>query len=127
MQCYVRRTPPERVVVSLCVYENGASRAIYEPVADISLQLCAVSLTENLWAWIAHEKDNSDGELCVKLFCHSVIILDSNKCFLFYLIDLTVCPCWRDPTFGIGRSWVCNEGTFGQRSGGEWDEFLFHA
>ena len=46
----LRRTPPERVVVSLCVYKNGASRAIYESVADISLQLCAVSLTENLWA-----------------------------------------------------------------------------
>ena len=58
------RTPPKRVVVSLCVYENGASHAVHELVADISLQLCAVSLTENLWAWQAHKEDKSAGKLC---------------------------------------------------------------
>ena len=30
-----RRTPPERVVVSLCVYENGASRAFHESVNHV--------------------------------------------------------------------------------------------
>ena len=54
-----RRTPPERVVVSMCVNGNGASRAIYESVAYIPLQPRAVSLTESLWAWQAHEVDKS--------------------------------------------------------------------
>ena len=60
----LRRTPPERVVVNLCVNGNGASRAIHESVADTSLQLCAVSLTENLWAWQAHKDDKSAGKRC---------------------------------------------------------------
>ena len=59
-----RRTPPERVVVSLFVNGNGASRAIYESVAEISLQLCAVPLTENLWECQAHKDDNSAEKQC---------------------------------------------------------------
>jgi hypothetical protein len=59
-----QQTPPERVLVSLCVYKNGVSCVFHESVADISLQLCAVLLTENLWTWQAHEEDNSDGRLC---------------------------------------------------------------
>ena len=59
-----RRTPPQMVVVSQCMYKNGVSHAFHELIADISLQLYAVSLTENLWAWQAHKKDNGGGKLC---------------------------------------------------------------
>ena len=59
-----RRTPPERVVVSLYVNGNGASRAILELVSYISLQLCLVSLTEILWAWQAYRGDKRPGKKC---------------------------------------------------------------
>ena len=59
-----RRTPPERVVVSLYVNGNGANRATYESVEYISLQLCVVSLTETLWAWQAYKADTRPGKLC---------------------------------------------------------------
>lgn len=59
-----RRAQPESVVLSMCVNGNGTSCAIHEPVADISLQLYAVSLTKNLWAGQAHKEDKGAGKRC---------------------------------------------------------------
>ena len=39
----LRRTPPERVVVSLCMYENGASRAILESVNHIASSVTTIT------------------------------------------------------------------------------------